>query len=170
MDDRRAPRIMIAALVATVASCVGLSLLPAPANALAAPVPALSDSPLATRGATSIATPHGRAFQRLSRDALDLRSEVAGGRQVFRGGNFGRSAAGEGQFFSVESPLSPGFADRVGAATLGRGTPDFVIGGTVRPGAGLVTRRAPPFGKNAGGALEVVTEPGAVRLDFFHMP
>ena len=110
------------------------------------------------------------ARQELSAEALALRSEVAAGRQVFRGGTLGQSTAAEGQFFAAESPLNPGFADRLGAATLGRGTPDFIIGGSVRPGAQFITRTAPAFGKNAGGALEVVTQPGAVRLDFFVMP
>jgi RHS repeat-associated protein len=122
------------------------------------------------RGITSIRTPFGTALQEFTPEALALRGEVAAGRQVFRGGNFGRSTAAEGQFFAAESPLNPGFANRVGAATLGRGSPDFVIGGTVRPGAAFITRTAPAVGKNTGGALEVVTNPGSVRLDFFVMP
>ena len=46
-----------------------------------------------------------------------------------------------GQLFAVESPLNPGFADRVGAATLGQQAPDFVIGGRVKPGAALESTR-----------------------------
>ena len=122
----------------------------------------------APKPVASVETPHGTAVQ----DAVlaGLRDDVARGRQIFRGGNFGRSKAAEGQFFSPDSPLSPGFADRVGAATLGQRTPDFVIGGRVKPGASFVTRKAPPFGKNAGGAPEIVVEPGGVKIDFFHMP
>lgn len=52
MGDRRTWRIMIAALATALALCVGiLSSFAAPADALIAPVPALGDSPIATRGA-----------------------------------------------------------------------------------------------------------------------
>jgi hypothetical protein len=96
--------------------------------------------------------------------------EYANPDEKFRGGNFGRSAASEGQFFAVESPLNAGFAGRVGAATLGRARPDFVIGATVRPGVNFVARTAPAFGRNAGGAPEIVVPSGGVRINFFHMP
>lgn len=65
---------------------------------------------------------------------------------------------------------TPGYASRYGAASLDGGTPDFVLGGTVRFGASFITRAAGPAVGNIGGALEVVTNPGAVVLDFFHMP
>lgn len=120
--------------------------------------------------ARTVATPHGTAVQALTPEALALRNSVGRGQQIFRGGNFPRSAAGEGQFWSPQSPLSPGFADSVGAANLGTRAPDFIMGGSVRPGGNFITRPAPPFGGNAGGALEVVTPPGGVRIDFFHMP
>ncbi len=119
------------------------------------------------RGIGAVPTPHGAAVQDAT--LAPLRAEVAAGRQIFRGGTFGRSAAGEGQFWALESPLNPGFANRLGAATLGSGTPDFVIGATVRSGANFVTRIAPAVGRNAGGAPEVVVGAG-VRIDFFHMP
>ena len=115
-----------------------------------------------------VATPHGTAIQHAA--VAGLRAEAAAGRQIFRGGNFGKSLAGEGQFWGFESPLTPGFAERIGAATLGRGTPDFVIGATVRPGTNFITRFAPPFGRNVGGAPEAVLESGGARLTFFHMP
>ena len=101
---------------------------------------------------------------------LGLRGQAAAGQMVFRGGNFGPSAAAEGQFWSFESALTPGFASRIGAKTLGSGTPDFVLGATVRPGANFVTRFAPRFGSNAGGAPELVVNPGGMQLKYFHMP
>jgi hypothetical protein len=117
-----------------------------------------------------IATPYGEAAQGAGVAAQVLRSEVSAGAEIYRGGMFGRSAAGEAQFWAAESPLNPGFANRVGAATLGSGTPDFVLGGTLRSGAQFITRLAPGLGNNLGGALEIVTDPFAIRLTFFHMP
>jgi hypothetical protein len=115
-----------------------------------------------------IDTPFGVATQELSDPALRLRSEVAGGRPLFRGGTIGRSATGEGQFWAPESPLSPEYASRYGVASFTE--PDFVIEGTLREGTQFVTRTAPAVGSNPGGALEVVTEPNGVRVDSFHMP
>lgn len=80
------------------------------------------------------------------------------------------SAAAEGQYWATESPLSAGYADSIGAANLDSSTPDFIIGGTVRPGANFITRPAPPCGGNAGGTLEIVTDPNAVQINLFHMP
>jgi len=118
----------------------------------------------------SVGTPYGTAVQDTSAAALRLRSEVAAGRPIFRGGNFPKSAGSDAQFFSPENPLSPGFADRVGAGNLGSKTPDFIMGGRVRPGGNFITRPAPGLGANKGGALEIVNEPGAVQFDFFVMP
>jgi RHS repeat-associated protein len=118
----------------------------------------------------SIITPHGTAVQSISSEALELQESVADGQQIFRGGNFPKSAASEGQYWSPQNPLTPGYANSVGAANLGTKSPDFILGGTVRPGADFITRPAPPFGGNAGGALEIVTQPGSVQIDFFHMP
>lgn len=116
-----------------------------------------------------VRTPFGTAVQEFTPSALALRSEVAAGRQVFRGGMLGRSTAAEGQFFAAESPLNPGFASRLGAGSFS-GMPQFVLGGTLRPGTRFITRTAPGFGKNTGGALEIVTESGAFRPGFFVMP
>ena len=126
-----------------------------------------SDSLLAARG---VVTPQGTALQALTPEALALRNSVAEGQSIFRAGNFPRSAAAEGQYWSTQSPLSSGYANSVGAANLGASTPEFIMGGSVRPGANFITRPAPPYGGNAGGGLEIVTDPNALRLDFFHMP
>jgi uncharacterized protein RhaS with RHS repeats len=118
----------------------------------------------------SVATPYGVAVQEQTASAQALRSQVQSGTQIYRGGTLGASTAAEGQFWAAESPLSAGFASRYGAATLGEGTPQFIVGGTAAADATLVTRTAPAVGANPGGALEVVVPPGSVRLDFFHMP
>ena len=118
----------------------------------------------------AVATPYGAAIQSGDPAALALRAQIARGQQVFRGGEFGTSMGAEGQFWAAESALAAGFASRIGAATLGEGAPQFMLGGTVAADATFVTRAAPGVGRNVGGALEVVVPPGAVRLDFFHMP
>lgn len=115
-------------------------------------------------------TPHGTAVQSLTPEALALRQSVANGQTIYRGGNFPKSAGPEGQYWSPQSPLAPGYAQSIGAANLGMKPPDFILGGTIRPGANFVTRPAPPFGNNIGGALEVVPEANCVKIDFFHMP
>jgi len=38
------------------------------------------------------------------------------------------------------------------------------------PETSLLQKEGCTSGKNVGGAFEVVTQPGAVRLDYFHMP
>jgi hypothetical protein len=78
--------------------------------------------------------------------------------------------AQKGSIGPPQNPLTPGYADSIGAANLGTKPPDFILGGIVRPGANFITRAAPPFGRNAGGALEVVPESGGVQTEFFHMP
>ena len=132
-------------------------------------------------GIASLVIPAGRTFgialerggvalQANTAEALALREQVAAGQQVYKAGNFPRSAAAESQFFSTQNPLTPGYANRVGAANLGAGTPDFIMGGRVQPGGPFITRAAPAVGQNLGGALEVVTPPGGVQFDFFYMP
>ena len=118
----------------------------------------------------AVTTPYGAAVQSADPGAFALRAQIARGQQIFRGGQFGESTAAEGQFWATESPLATGFASRVGAATLGEGAPQFILGGTVAADATFVTRVAPAVGRNAGGALEVVVPSGSVSIDFFHMP
>jgi len=65
---------------------------------------------------------------------------------------------------------TPDFANRLGAANLGKKTPDFVIGARIKPGSRFITRPAPSFGNNVGGDLEIVTEPGTIEIDFFYTP
>jgi RHS repeat-associated protein len=123
----------------------------------------------ADRSAT-VRTPHGVALQDTSPTALALRQQVLAGRQIFRGGNYPRSLGPEGQYWGFENPLTPGYAQRTGAATLGASPPDFIMGGQLRPDANFVVRRAPPYGANPGGAWEVVVETGGTRTNYFSSP
>jgi hypothetical protein len=88
---------------------------------------------------------------------------------VYRQGEFGIQYITEGQFWSPQNPASTtSYANQFG--TPGTDQVDWIMGGTVKPGTSFVTRPAPGIGINSGGAIEVVTPPEAVRLDFFHMP
>ena len=119
---------------------------------------------------SNVSTPHDTAVQATTPGAIALRQSVAGGQLIYRGGNFPNSLGPEGQYWSPQNPLTPGYADSIGAANLSANPPNFILGGRISPGANFVTRPAPPFGGNAGGALEVVPQSGGVSIDFFHMP
>ena len=119
----------------------------------------------AARGVIRI--PYGTAVQSASRAAGEARQAVEGGATLYRGGTLGKSAGPEGQFWSLENPLSPGYAQRYG--TPGSAF-DFVETGHLPPGTNFITREAPGLGAHAGGAIEVVVDPGAVSLIGFYMP
>jgi hypothetical protein len=75
--------------------------------------------------------------------------------------------AGESQYWSLTSPLSPGYASQVGLPGV---TPDFIMGGTLAPSASVITNEAAALGANAGGGIQVVVSPGGVTGLCFHMP
>jgi hypothetical protein len=117
----------------------------------------------------TISTPYGRTYQTISLKAISLRQEVTQGVPLYRGGSLGVSHIAEGQFWAPENPLlGEGYAQKYGVASFEE--PDFVIGGKLRPGAKFIVRKAAKYGSNVGGALEVVTKPNTVDLDFFYMP
>jgi hypothetical protein len=81
-------------------------------------------------------------------------------------GQLGESMAGESQYWSLTNPLSPGYASQMGMPAV---APDFIMGGTLAPGASVLTSEAAALGANAGGAIQVVTSPGGVTGLWFHM-
>ena len=114
-----------------------------------------------------IQTPYGTATQSKTPEALAVRQSIEDGAVLNRGGTLGQSHAGEGQFWSTDNPLSPGYAERNGIPAKNY-PPDFICSGTLCNGAPFITREAPGVGKNQGGSIEVVTEPGGVKLNYFH--
>ena len=122
----------------------------------------------ATKGFAEIATPYGNASQSVSGNALRARSSVEKGATLYKGGKLGVSAGPESQFWSLESPLNPGYAQKYGIPPKNANF-DFVETATLRPGASFITRPAPGVGPNGGGALEVVVKPGGVQLTGFSM-
>jgi len=118
-------------------------------------------------GGDGVATPYGTAVQSTSAEALAAREAVENGATLYRGGMLGRSAGPEGQFWSLENPLSPGYAQRYGIPS-GNSNFNFIEYGRLRPGSPFITRPAPGAGPNAG--IETVVRPNGVRLSGFHSP
>ncbi len=112
----------------------------------------------------SIRTNREPAVQSLSPAALEARAAVEQGAIVYRTGTMGTTRTGEAQFWSFEHPSTPGYAERYGIPPQTLANIDFVETAVLRPGTDFVTREAPGFGSNAGGAIELVVPPGGVRL------
>ncbi len=79
----------------------------------------------------------------------------------------GTSQAAQGQFWALESPTAPGFAQRYGIPEANVQNANMIESGTLKPGAQFITRPAPGVGTNGGGAIEVVVPSGAVKLTTF---
>jgi RHS repeat-associated protein len=118
-------------------------------------------------GADVVKTPYGDAVQSLNKEAKTVKTNIENGGSVYRGGTLERSNVAEGQFWAPENPLNPGYADRYG---VDFSKIDFIVGGKVKPNSNFITRPAPGLGTNVGGAIEIVTDPNSVILDFFYMP
>jgi len=118
---------------------------------------------------SSISTPYGAAVQDCWTASLQARSQVQAGAAVYKGGILGRSEAGGSQFLAAESPLNPGYAGRYGIPPQNAKF-NFILKGTVRPGAPVITRPSPGIPPNPGGGVEGVVNPGDFIIDSFHMP
>ena len=110
----------------------------------------------------------GVALQSVRLSAILARFRVEEGATLYRIGTMGRSQAAEAQFWSLESPLSPGFAARYGIPPQNVAAANFIETATVRAGARFVTRVAPAVGTNPGGGIEVVVEPGDIIMRAFN--
>jgi len=122
--------------------------------------------------AEGIATPYGQALQATTPEAQAALQEVQSGATVYRQGQFGVQNTTDAQFWSLNNPATtPGYAGKMGMPA-GSTTTDWIMGGTVRPGAPVITRPAPagPGGVNLGGNIEAVVNPGDVQGTWFYMP
>ena len=116
----------------------------------------------------TINTPHEPAVQGTDPGSLSALQRAQNGETVYRQGILGEQNTGDAQFWSFDNPVTTtNYADKMGMPSSGK---DWIMGGTVKPGADVITRQAPGIGKNKGGNIEAVTNPGGVQLDFFHMP
>jgi RHS repeat-associated protein len=114
-----------------------------------------------------IKTPYGDAIQSNAEAAIAARSLVESGATLYRIGRTGKSQAAEAQFWSLEHPLSPGYAKRYGIPPENVINADFIETGVLKPGTPFVTRKAPGVGGNTGGGIEVVvTENGVILRSF----
>lgn len=124
-------------------------------------------------GKTEIKTPHGIAKQSSSAKALNTLKDINSETKLYRVGTLSESRAAEAQFWSLENPATikniDEFAQKFGipAENLQNGK-FFIESGTLKPGYSYITREAPGVGENIGGAIEVVTEPNAVKLQSFN--
>ena len=114
-----------------------------------------------------VPTPYGLATQADDVAALAARTMVSNGAPLYRIGTTGRSQCAEGQFWALESPLSPGYAARYGIPPANVAGANFIEAATLRPGTPFVTRAAPGIGANGGGGIEVVVPEGGVVMTFF---
>lgn len=128
-----------------------------------------------TQALQTITHPYGIAEQAISKEAYEAVNQVNNGATLYRIGTLGRSQAAEGQFWSLENPAKflskpEEFAAKFGmpAENLKSGQL-FIEAGKLQKGASFVTRPAPAVGVNKGGSIEVVTNPGSVKLETFNV-
>jgi uncharacterized protein RhaS with RHS repeats len=115
----------------------------------------------------SITTPHGTATQSWDEASLAARVQVQNGATVYRTGTLGKSQTAEAQFWSLENPNTPGFAQRYGIPANNVTNANFIEAATVKPGTPFITRPAPGVGSNAGGGIEVVVPSEGVNMRWF---
>ena len=116
-----------------------------------------------------VAIPHGSglAAQGASAAEMAARTQVTNGSRLWRFGTTSKSAAGEGQYWSLEHPLNPGFGARYGVPPANIANANFIESAVLKPGSPFITRAAPGFGPNPGGGIEVVVPPGGVIMQGF---
>jgi hypothetical protein len=113
--------------------------------------------------------PHeGLAFQSDDTVAIAARTFVEEGVPIYRLGKIDVSDAAEGQFWSLNNPLTtPNYANNMGIPPQNATSANFVIIGHLRSGTDFVTRPAPGIGQNQGGTVEVVVPRDSVQIDGF---
>ncbi|SKA66676.1 RHS repeat-associated core domain-containing protein [Pantoea ananatis] len=115
-----------------------------------------------------VETPYGPATQSTAPEALAARSQVENGATLYRVGTTGRSETVGAQFWALEHPHSPGYANRYGIPQENVDRSNFLMTARLKPGAEFVTRPAPGVGENLGG-IEVVVPPDAVDIQNFNL-
>lgn len=119
------------------------------------------------KNAKPVKIPHGsgQAIQEMSAEALKVRAKVDSGGTLYRIGTRGKSQTGaKAQYWSPESPLSPGYAEKYGIPPENIADMDFLETAVLKDGTNYVTRKAPGVSTNAGGAIEVVVPEAGVII------
>jgi hypothetical protein len=119
-------------------------------------------------GTVSITTPYAVEAQSSSTAAQTALAQAQNGATLYRMGQTGVSMTGESQYWSLQNPLlDPNYANSMGMPGV---TSDFIMTGTLNPGASVIANEAPGLGANTGNGIHIVTEPGGVGGLTFHMP
>ncbi|HEX3627107.1 MAG TPA: choice-of-anchor Q domain-containing protein [Verrucomicrobiae bacterium] len=119
-------------------------------------------------GTVSITTPYAVEAQSSSTAAQTALAQAQNGATLYRMGQTGVSMTGESQYWSLQNPLlDPNYANSMGMPGV---TSDFIMTGTLNPGASVIANEAPGLGANTGNGIQIVTEPGGVGGLTFHMP
>ncbi len=116
-----------------------------------------------------VETPYGPAIQSTSPEALAARGQVENGAILYRVGTTNRSEAVGAQFWALEHPYSPGYANRYAIPQENVDRSNFLMTARLKSGATFVTRPAPGIGDNLGGGIEVVVPPDAVNIQNFNL-
>jgi RHS repeat-associated protein len=94
-------------------------------------------------------------------------SAVRNGATLHRAGELGESMAGESQYWSLQNPISPGYASQMGMPGV---RVNFIMGGTLNPGTSAIANEAAALGANPGAGIQIVTSPNGVGNLWFYMP
>ena len=114
----------------------------------------------------------GLAFQSEDTVAIVARTFVEESVPVYRLAKMGTSDGPEGQFWSLNNPLTtPDYANKMGIPPQNVNSADYIIVGHLKQGSNFVTRTATGIGNNLGGGIEVVVPRNSVQIDgFFSYP
>lgn len=119
----------------------------------------------------ALATTRGLAFQEMTPAALEALQKFKSGEPVYRIGSWSsvnpeKLMFGE-QYWSVENPMSnPNYNSEIGRPSNVKA--DWIVSGRIMSSdTPAITRVAPGVGANSGGAMEVITPPGGVKLRSF---
>jgi len=118
------------------------------------------------RKAKIITTPQGPIKQAMDAKSIASRAQVTGSEtKLYRTGTSGRSNTGDqAQYWSLEHPSTPGYADRHGIDSSNVREANFIEEAVIKQDTDFVTRPAAAWGDAKGGAIEVVVPEGGVRV------
>lgn len=123
-----------------------------------------------------IKIPHGIGWakQSLTKLANETLVSVKSSRRVYRLGALNKSEAGEAQYWSPENPFNYSniwtYAKKYGIPQENLLSDNvFFEVGVITDEIPYITREAPAFGNNAGGAIEVVVPWKGVKLESFNI-
>jgi len=128
---------------------------------------AAAEGGLEAEGTPSITTDYAVETQGGSLAEQAALADAQSGATLYRTGELGTSMAGESQYYSLQNPLTPGYANSMGMPNV---TPNFIMGGTLNQGASAIANQAGALGANAGQGIQIVTSPGGVVINWFYMP